>query len=110
MLCRVNHFTNQTGFNAIRSQKRWLFKASQPPATHNPRGAYFTTYGPDEPRLADRLRIPREKLRYLFSFMNPGDLLPLPGGRGRLRTIFYSPDDYSVEQERQEFHGRSGLE
>jgi hypothetical protein len=106
----VNHFTDKAGFDGIRSQPVWLFKALQPPPRRHPPGAYFTTYGPEEPRLAVRLFLPREKLKYLFSFEDQGDLRPLPGGRGRLERIFYSPTDYPVERERQRFQGRTGLE
>jgi hypothetical protein len=106
----MNHFTNQTGFNAIRSQPVWAFKAHQPPPARQPPGAYFTTYPPDEPNLAVKLFLPREKLRYIFSFVDQGDLLPLPGGRGRLKRIFYSPVTYEVERSRQTFHGRTGIE
>ncbi len=105
----MNHFTNIAGYRAIRSQPVWLFKAVQPPARHNPPGAYFTTYSVDEPNLAVKLFLPREKLKYIFSFEDKGDLLPLPGGRGRQGKIFYSPQDYPVVQERQTHHGETGL-
>ncbi len=102
----MNHFTNRAGFNAIGSQKDWLFRASQPPADH-PRGAYFTTLAPQTPNLAVRLRIPREKLEFVFQFLDAGDLLPLEGGRGSY--IFYSPTDYLVVEERQQYNGGTGL-
>jgi len=96
----MNHFTDLPGWNAIRSQRAWLFKASKPPGDH-PFGAYFTTLESGEPNLATKLRIPREKLGYVFSFKErePTDLSPLPGGRGRF--IFFSPKDYEVEEARQ---------
>lgn len=106
----MNHFTNKEGFDGIRSQPTWAFRASQPPAAHNPVGAYFTDYPPDEPNLAVKLFLPREKLHYIFSFRDREDLLPLPGGRGRLKRIFYSPVTYEVERARQTFHGRTGIE
>lgn len=106
----MNHFTDKAGFDGIRSQPTWIFKAQQPRALRHPPGAYFTTYAPDEPRLSVKLFVPREKLAYLFSFQGDEGLLPLPGGRGRLERIFYSPNDYPVARERQDFHGRSGLE
>lgn len=42
----------------------------------HPFGAYFTTLESDEPNLATKLRIPREKLRYVFRFKEcePTDL------------------------------------
>ena len=106
----MNHFTNKEGFDGIRSQPTWTFRAAQPLAAHNPVGAYFTDYPPDEPHLAVKLFLPREKLRYIFSFGGQEGLLPLPGGRGRLKRIFYSPVTYEVERARQTFHGRTGIE
>jgi len=104
----MNHFTDLPGWNAIRSQREWFFKAKQPPGDH-PFGAYFTSLESGEPNLATKLRIPREKLAYLFTFRDrePRDLLRLPGGRGRF--IFYSLDDYAVEEPRQLANGETGL-
>lgn len=104
----MNHFTDSAGWNAIRSQPVWLFKAEQPPGEH-PFGAYFTTLGKGEPNLAIKLRIPRKKLAYLFSFQEhePSDLHPLAGGRGKF--IFYSPKDYKVEEVRQLTQEETGL-
>jgi len=102
----MNHFTDKTGYDGIRSQPRWFFRSSQPRARHQPAGAYFTTYEPNEPNLSIKIFVPRDKLQFLFSFQDTGDLLPLPGGRGRLGRIFYSPDDYRVDEARQQFQGR----
>ena len=102
----MNHFTDKSGYNAISSQPDWCFKASKPPADH-PVGAYFTTLAPQSPNLAVRLRIPREKLKFVFQFFDAGDLLPLEGGRGAY--IFYSPSDYVVVESRQRFKGETGL-
>lgn len=102
----MNHYTNKSGYNAISSQVEWLFKASEPPAKH-PKGAYFTNLGIDAPNLAKRLRIPKEKIEYYFSFVDVGDLKPLKGGRGKY--IFYSEDDYTVGPERQIGKGETGL-
>ena len=103
----MNHFTNKAGFHGIRSAQPWLFRAHQPPATYNPPGAYFTTWGPKEKDLARKLRVPRAKLEYLFAFADVGDLTPIPGGRGRLGTLFYAPKDYPVQEDRQEYSGES---
>lgn len=103
----MNHFTNKSGYNSIRSQPTWVFKASQPHAKYNPVGAYFTSYPPTEPDLSERIFVPKEKLAFVFMFEDVGDLLPLPGGRGRLRRIFYSPDDYKVPKERQQYSGET---
>lgn len=72
-------------------------------------GAYFTDYPPNEPNLAKKLFIPRRKLEYIFSFTPPKALLSIPGGRGRLNRIFYSPEDYPVERRYQIHHGETGL-
>ena len=102
----MNHFTDKPGYDAISSQPIWCFKASVPPGGH-PEGAYFTTLAPGTPNLAMRLRIPRDKLAFLFQFADAGDLLPLRGGRGAY--IFYSPNDYFVEPVRQQDRGRTQL-
>lgn len=102
----MNHFTDKSGYNAIGSQPGWCFRALKPPADH-PVGAYFTTLTPQTPNLAVRLRIPREKLNFMFQFSDSGDLLPLEGGRGAY--IYYSPSDYVVVESRQQFKGETGL-
>jgi hypothetical protein len=96
------HYTDEDGYKAIKSQVVWRFVASQPPGNH-PFGAYFTTLGRNTPNLAQRLRIPRSKVEYVFEFVDVGDLKPLPGGRGQY--IFYSPTDYLVDQPRQLYSG-----
>jgi len=98
------HYTDKKGYNAIRSQPEWCFKASQPPADH-PIGAYFTTLAPRTPSLAVRLRIPRRKIDYVFCFQDIGDLTPLAGDRGEY--VLYNADDYTVPSDRQVYHGRS---
>lgn len=94
----MNHFTDRAGFNAISANQPWHFRAAQPPGGH-PFGAYFTTLEPGTRHLASRLGIPKEKMAYVFSFVDVGDLVPLRGGRGDF--IFYSPADYDVAQGRQ---------
>src|SRR5262245_64916979 len=98
----MNHYTDQAGYNAIRSQVVWLFRASQPPGNH-PSGAYITTLVRGTPNLAQRLRIPRSKVQFVFEFTDVGDLTPLPGGRGQY--VFYSPADYEVDPPRQLYAG-----
>ena len=97
----MNHFTNRPGYDGIRSQPEWKFLAGRPPADH-PQGAYFTTLGPGEKKLAQRLRIPREKVAYYFSFAGEDGLRRLPGGRGEY--VFYSRDDFLVSSGRQTRH------
>jgi hypothetical protein len=96
------HYTDDVGYNAIRSQVVWRFVASQPPGQH-PYGAYFTTLGRNSKNLAQRLRIPKAKIEYFFEFTDIGDLTALPGGRGQF--IYYSPTDYDVVPTRQLGHG-----
>lgn len=101
-----HHFTNKNGFNGIRAAKEWHFVASKPPCEH-PRAVYFTSLDEATPRLAQRLRIPRDKLKYVFAFQDRGDLVPLDGGRGQY--VFYSTADYFVEEELQVRQGETGL-
>lgn len=98
------HYTNDKGYKAISSQVTWLFKAFKPPGDH-PKAAYFTTLAPDTPCLAKRLFIrgSADKVAFVFCFGGGEELKPLDGGRGAF--IFYSTDDYPVDQERQGPHG-----
>ena len=98
------HFTNDKGYKAIRSQTTWLFKAFQPPGDH-PKGAYFTTLAPGTPCLAKRLFIrgAADKVAFVFCFSGGEGLMPLDGGRGAF--VFYSTNDYPVEEPRQGPHG-----
>ena len=101
----MNHYTNKKGYNGIRATPDWVFEASQPPApASHPFGAYFTTLPPGTKNLAIRLRIPRMKTDYVFSFADVNDLTPLEGDRGEF--IFYSPVDYVLKQDRQVYHGK----
>lgn len=102
------HYTDDRGFKAISSQVTWVFKASQPPTDH-PVGAYFTTLPPKTFKLANRLRIPKRKIAFVFCFTDAGDLIPIDGDRGQF--VFYSPQDYPVEKDRQTAAGpRENLE
>jgi hypothetical protein len=91
------HYTDKPGWNAIRSQVDWVFKAHKPPGPH-PAATYFTTLTPDTRNLAARLRIPVAKIEYVFCFTDAGDLTPLAGDRGKY--IFYFEGDYTVEKTR----------
>ena len=103
---RVYHYTSQDGYNAISAQPDWRFRASDPPADH-PRGAYFTTLGRDTKNLANRLRIPRDKVAWFFEFEDAGDLQQIDGDRGR--WVFHSTNDYLVVEARQADAGATGL-
>lgn len=89
------HYTDTDGFNGIRAATPWRFRISSPPGDH-PIGAYFTDYDEATPLLSNKLRIPRSKIAFVFGFQDAGDLLPIPGARGR--HIFYSPVEYTVEE------------
>jgi hypothetical protein len=99
------HFTDRQGYNSIRAEVDWCFRASPPPPPDHPPGAYFTTLPPHTPNLAKRLRIPRVKLEHVFSFVDLRDLTPLTGGRGEY--IYFSRQDYIVERHRQRYCGLS---
>lgn len=101
----MNHFTDKKGWNAIRATPTWRFKAFQPPQKAHPVGAYFTTLGPKELNLFTKIRVPKMKQEYLFSFVDAGDLKSLDSDRGE--WIFYSPHDYDVVRGRQTYEGRS---
>jgi hypothetical protein len=100
------HFTNDNGYKAIVSQRIWLFKASKPPCDH-PRAAYFTNLPPGTKNLAKRLFVRgcADKVTFVFVFSGGEDLTPLDGGRGAF--IFYSLEDYPVEENRQGLHGET---
>ena len=98
------HYTNQNGWNSIRSQLNWLFRAQQPPGDH-PLGAYFTTLPPSLRNLAKKLRIPRSKSEFVFCFRLSKELMQLAGGRGEY--VWYSPNDYEVEKLFQDGNGRT---
>jgi hypothetical protein len=100
-----HHYTDDSGFKAINSQRSWVFKAAKPPGEH-PIGAYFTTLPPGTSKLATRLRLPKRKVEFVFCFTNVGDLVPIDGDRGEF--IFYSPIDYRVDRSRQRASGPSG--
>ena len=43
ILLNVFHYTNKPGWNAVRAQKVWRFKANQPKDRSRPVGAYSRT-------------------------------------------------------------------
>ena len=75
----VYHFTDLKGYNAIRSQSPYLFKASSPEKGH-PKGVYVTEWSPE--RILHKpggfksyLGITNEKSEYFFKFkVNKCDL------------------------------------
>ena len=103
------HYTNKKGYKVISSQKNWLFKAAKPKAYWQPEGAYFTDYLPHEPNLCKKLFIPKVKTEYIFVFRGNSGLKRIPGGRGRLRRVFYSSTDYMVKISRQLYKGKNGV-
>ena len=100
------HDTNQEGFNGIRAQSVWTFRASQPPGGH-PRGADFTTLPPGTRNLNKRLFIRgcADKTRFVLGFRGGDDLQRLPGGRGEV--IRSSSTDYDVDRSRRQVHGET---
>jgi len=97
----IYHYTDDDGYKAISSQVRWVFKALQPPGDHE-RGAYFTTLRPTDNRFSARTRIPKAKQKFFFAFVGTDGLRPRDGGRGAY--IWWSPDDYVVDEGRQRYH------
>jgi hypothetical protein len=98
------HYTDQEGWNGIRSQTEWPFKATQPQDRNRPIGAYFTDIEPTEENLRTlykRIRVPKVKQEFVFWFEGRHDLTQLFGGRGRDRRIFFSSVDYHVPEPRQ---------
>ena len=95
------HYTDQAGYNSIRSGVDWIFKAHQPPPrdSDHPRAAYFTTLPPGTKNLSPRISVPKVKLAYVFAFQDAGDLTPLRGGRGIY--VLFSTTDYVVPVARQ---------
>ena len=100
------HYTDMAGFKGISSATVWRFLVAQPPAVQHPPGAYFTTLARGTPLLAQRLRIPRAKIEYVFEFKDAGDLEPIEGGRGAF--IFFSRTEYRVAESRQTYFGSTG--
>jgi hypothetical protein len=98
----MNHFTDRRGYNAIRAASRWRFRAHRQRGGQ-PFGGYFTTLEPSAPNFFRKVRLPVKKQRFVFRFVNVGDLLPFPGQRGRY--IFYPPTDYFVPPPRQLYAG-----
>lgn len=104
------HYTDKDGWNAIRSPVDWLFKISQPRDPDRPKGAYFTDIEPSPESLRvlyKKIRVPRSKQEYVFQFLGADGLTQLNEGRGRDRRIFFSPVDYAVARDRQEYEGSS---
>lgn len=102
------HYTDKDGWNAIRAQTAWSFKASQPKDPDRPFGAYFTSLAPTAENLRTlhkRIRIPKIKQGFVFWFSGRTGLQQHRGGRGRDRCIFFSPTDYYVSPDRQKYAG-----
>lgn len=104
------HYTDRKGWNGIRSQKEWPFKASQPIDPDRPVGAYFTDIEPTEESLRTlfkRIRVPKVKQEFVFWFVGRENLTQLFDGRGRDKRIFFSPVDYHVAEPRQRHGNRT---
>jgi hypothetical protein len=106
----IFHYSDKEGWNAIRSQREWNFKASQPKDPSRPNGAYFTDIEPTASNLRTlhkRIRVPKVKQEYVFWFCGTDGLCQLNDGRGRDRRIFFSPTSYQVASEKQKRDGLS---
>ena len=102
------HYTDKPGWDGIRSQREWLFKAMKPKDPNRPAGAYFTDIEPTAENLRTlykRIRLPKVKQEYVFWFAGREGLTQLFDGRGRDKRIFFSPNEYPVDADRQRYHG-----
>jgi hypothetical protein len=100
------HYTDTDGWNAIRSQPVWRFAVSQPRDPNRPVGAYFTDIEPTEQNLRTlfkHIRVPKVKQEFVFWFLGREGLIQLFNGRGRDLRIFFSPVDYFVAEDRQQY-------
>ena len=100
---RRYHYTDKTGYNAVRATPTWVFRVHQPPKRENPVAAYFTSLNPKTPLLAAKLRVGKKKIEYAFEFDDAGDLRRLDPDRELL--VYISLRDYWVPNERQRFCG-----
>jgi len=101
----MNHYTDRNGYNGIRAVSPWRFRAGRQRMKSKPYGAYFTTLIPTDANFVRRVRLPKAKRQFRFSFKDVGDLVPLPGPGGK--WVCYSPTDYLVSESRQLFCGRA---
>ena len=104
------HYTDKHGWNGIRSQKEWTFKATQPSDPDRPVGAYFADIEPTKENLRTlykRIRVPKMKQEYVFCFVGRESLEQAFGGRGRDKRIFFSAVDYHVPESRQRYCGKA---
>jgi hypothetical protein len=100
----VFHYTYSSGWNAIRSQPDWTFRATQPPGDR-PFGVYFTTLRVDAPLFSKKTRIPVEKQEYVFAFVGTDGLDERD--EGKRSFILISPTDYVVLGTRQRYAAKS---
>ena len=103
---QVFHYTDKAGWNGIRSQRDWVFRASTPPGEHQ-EGAYFTKLPPSTQRgnLAKALRTPRAKREFVFMFVGTEGLEPATYLGSRGHHVLWSSVEYRVERLRQRFDG-----
>jgi HYD1 signature containing ADP-ribosyltransferase len=100
------HYTDKSGWNAVRSQAVWRFKISKPKDPDRPEGAYFTDLEPSKTNLRvlyKKIRVPKEKQEFVFWFDGQDALTRLNGGTGRDKRILFSPVDYLVSEDRQRY-------
>lgn len=100
----VYHYTGKPAWNAIRLQKDWTFKASQPPGDR-PYGVYFTTLRIDAPLFYKKTRIPVEKQEYVFVFVGKDGLEERDDGKRPY--ILICATDLTVLEHRQRYADKS---
>jgi hypothetical protein len=100
---QVFHYTDCDGWNGIRSQMNWLFRANTPPG--HLFGAYFTPCPPNTQNLHRKLGnpYPKAKREYAFAFHGREGLVPAVELGGRAAHVWRSPVDYRVERPRQQY-------
>jgi hypothetical protein len=112
VVINIFHYTDRDGWIAIRAQKVWRFKTSQPKDPDRPAGVYFTEIPPTPENLRTlhkRIRVPVAKQEYVFWFVGADGLRRLNDGRGRDRYIYFSAVDYEVSEDRQRHGDRTEL-
>jgi hypothetical protein len=107
-MANIFHYTDKEGWNGIRSQPNWIFRARQPKDPDRPVAAYFTDIQPTKANLRalfKRIRIPKIKQEFVFWFVGTDGLEQLDKGLGREKRIYLSRVDYMVAKNRQRHGG-----
>ncbi|QNQ18529.1 hypothetical protein HF650_01415 [Kosakonia sp. SMBL-WEM22] len=105
----VYHYTDQSGYNGISSQKPYKFKAPSPIKGH-PRGIYVTTKSPEDlgktPNGFKKLGLTSTKSTHFFEFqIDDSKLKPIRGDRGEF--IRYIEGDLDLDRDSVSRHGKT---